>query len=178
MKLHTATLVNLDYCERQCPGYTLLLKPAIVERGQKRIVIDLEHPAAIQAGRARAEALSEASTLSQVVGVAKAGVHAAKSLAKTRLGVDRLSDEQIVVRLDVCRACPGGHATFKKGDVHTCGPMLKSMRQKRRKTCGCILRSKARDRKENCPFGYWPDVADSAPGHVPPAKEKQGEGAE
>ncbi len=88
--------------------------------------------------------------------VAKHALRGARSIAKTSLGIDRLPAEQITARLDVCRACPGEHATFRKGDVHTCGPMLKSLKDKNRKTCGCILRAKAKDRKEDCPFGYWP----------------------
>lgn len=83
--------------------------------------------------------------------------HAAKSIAKTTIGIDRASSAQVEARLNVCRACPGGHAVWKNGDIQTCGPLLESMRQPGRKTCGCVLRSKARDLKEKCPFGFWPE---------------------
>ncbi|MCC6680717.1 MAG: hypothetical protein IT445_07425 [Phycisphaeraceae bacterium] len=38
--------------------------------------------------------------------------HAARSVAKTTLGIDRASDAQVEARLNVCRRCPGGHATY------------------------------------------------------------------
>lgn len=105
-----------------------------------------------------------------IVGVAG---HAAKSVVKTTLGVDRLNADQIKARLDICRQCPGNHAEWKKGDVHTCGPMLKSLRDKKRKTCGCILCAKARDRKEDCPFGYWPKLEQKAGTSPPVPTEEQ-----
>ncbi len=82
------------------------------------------------------------------------------SMAKTHLlRKDRVTPEQYNQRLDVCRACPGNHATFKNnGSLHTCGPMLKSMADSGQKTCGCILKRKAWDAKESCPFGYWPTI--------------------
>ena len=55
--------------------------------------------------------------------------HAATSVAKTTLGIDRASEEQVEARLDVCRQCPGQHAVWRDEDVHTCGPMLASMRE-------------------------------------------------
>lgn len=88
-----------------------------------------------------------------------AAANGVKSIVKTRLlRLDRLSDLQVEDRLKVCRSCPGGHATFKKGHLHTCGPMIKSIRAQGRGPCGCILRAKARDLKEDCPFGYWPKL--------------------
>lgn len=89
-------------------------------------------------------------------GIVRGVIHAAASVAKTSLGIDRASDEQIKARLDVCRACPGGHAIYRRDKLHTCGPMLQSMRDAGRGTCGCILRGKARDPAEDCPFGWWP----------------------
>lgn len=99
---------------------------------------------------------AKGSKLTQLVRVARAGGRAARSVAKTSLGIDRVTDTQVEARLGVCRACPGGHAVMKDGEVHTCGPMLESMRDAGLGTCGCILRKKARDRKEDCPFGWWP----------------------
>lgn len=100
-------------------------------------------------------------------GLVRGAARGAASMVKTGLlRQDRLDEEQFQARLDVCRQCPGGHAVWKRGDVHTCGPMLKSMRQKKRKTCGCILKRKARDRKEDCPFGYWPKPAGPDPDHT------------
>lgn len=85
-------------------------------------------------------------------------IHGAGSIIKTALGIDRLPAGQVKARLDVCRKCPGNHAVWKRGQIHTCGPMLKSLLEKNRKSCGCVLRAKARDRKEDCPFGYWPKL--------------------
>ncbi len=84
--------------------------------------------------------------------------HGAKSVAKTQvLRKDRASEAVYSQRLEVCKSCPGGHATFKdNGSLHTCGPMIKSMVDSGQKTCGCVLSRKARDIKEDCPFGYWP----------------------
>lgn len=88
--------------------------------------------------------------------VARRAAHATRSVAKTSLGMHRATNEQVEARLNVCRQCPGGHATWKDGDVHTCGPMLESMKGNGQGTCGCILRRKARDLAEDCPFGWWP----------------------
>lgn len=95
----------------------------------------------------------------QVINVAKAAGHAAKSIAKTSIGVDRATDEQVEARLEVCRSCPGGHAVWRGGDIYTCGPMIDSMREAGEGTCGCILRKKARDLAEGCPFGWWPNAS-------------------
>lgn len=83
--------------------------------------------------------------------------HAATSVAKTTLGINRATDEQVEARLNVCRQCPGNHAVWRDDDVHTCGPMLASMREAGVGTCGCVLRKKARDLTEDCPFGWWPN---------------------
>jgi len=98
----------------------------------------------------------------------------AVSIAKTQiLRRSRISEDGYQARLAVCRDCPGGHAVWKQGDVHTCGPMLQSIRDKNQRTCGCILRAKARDRYEDCPFGYWPKIEgrpiQSAQHHPEPA---------
>lgn len=86
--------------------------------------------------------------------------HAAGSVLKTSvLRRDRVSETDYAARLAVCRKCPGGHATFKRdGRLHTCGPMLESMKGNGQGTCGCVLAKKARDAKESCPFGYWPTI--------------------
>ena len=85
--------------------------------------------------------------------------HAGRSIVKTSMGIDLAAPDQIEARLAVCRNCPGGHAIFKDGDVHTCGPMLEGLKSSGKgKPCGCILRKKARDLKEDCPFGYWPRI--------------------
>lgn len=112
-----------------------------------------------QATQAPEEAADRESALRGSVRAARRVAHAAHSIAKTSLGIDRASDEQIEVRLDVCRQCPGEHAIWKNGEVYTCGPMLESMKRAGQGTCGCILRKKARDLTENCPFGWWPTPA-------------------
>ena len=81
--------------------------------------------------------------------------HGAKSTAKTAIGIDRLPAGEVKRRLDVCRQCD--EAQWADGDVHTCGPMLESMKREGRGACGCILSKKARDAKESCPHGYWPE---------------------
>ena len=92
----------------------------------------------------------------QALNVISAVAHASKSVAKTTLGIERASNEQVEARLNVCRQCPGGHAIWRDNELHTCGPMLESMRGAGKGTCGCILEKKARDLAEDCPFGWWP----------------------
>jgi hypothetical protein len=94
----------------------------------------------------------------QALNITRHALHGAASIAKTSLGIDRASDEQVEARLNVCRRCPGGHTVWKNGDVHTCGPMLDSMRTSGQGTCGCILHKKARDLAEGCPHGWWPGI--------------------
>lgn len=90
----------------------------------------------------------------QLINLAKAAGHAAKSIAKTSMGIDVLPDDQVKARLDVCGQCP--HARRRDdGSLHTCGPMLESMRRSGVGTCGCVLSKKARDAAEHCPFGWW-----------------------
>lgn len=93
----------------------------------------------------------------QIANLIDSAAHATHSVARTSLGINRASDEQVEVRLDICRQCPGNHAVWKNGDVHTCGPMLQSMKGEGGGTCGCILGRKARDLTEECPFGWWPE---------------------
>ena len=93
----------------------------------------------------------------QIVNMARSAARATRSVTRTSLGIDRASDEQVDARLNVCRQCPGNHAVWKNGNVHTCGPMLRSMAGNGGGTCGCILRRKARDLTEQCPFGWWPE---------------------
>lgn len=99
---------------------------------------------------------NEPSVTRQVLNVMEHAIRGAASIAKTSLGIDRASEEQVEERLNVCRKCPGGHAVWKDGDIHTCGSMLQSMRDAGQGTCGCILSKKTRDLAENCPFGWWP----------------------
>ena len=109
---------------------------------------------------------------SRVGSLARAASHAAGSVAKTGLlRRDRVTDEQYRERLDTCRNCPGGHATFKgSGEsrrLHTCGPMVESMASASDedgspRPCGCVLTKKARDVREDCPFGYWPTIESEA----------------
>jgi len=98
------------------------------------------------------------SRLRQAANLTRAAAHAATSVAKTSLSIERASGALVEARLDVCRNCPGGYATFKGGDVHTCGPMLESAGGAGQGSCGCVLRAKARDAAESCPFGYWPEA--------------------
>ena len=102
----------------------------------------------------------------QALNVTEHVLHGAASIAKTSLGIGRASDEQVEARLNVCRRCPGGHAVWAPGggDVHTCGPILLSMRDAGQGTCGCILHRKARDLTEDCPFGWWPTETQNPPG--------------
>jgi hypothetical protein len=92
----------------------------------------------------------------QALNVIGAVSHATKSIAKTTLGFDRASDVLVHARLAICRQCPGDHAVIRNGELHTCGPMLDSIRKAGEGTCGCILEKKARDLSEDCPFGWWP----------------------
>ena len=89
--------------------------------------------------------------------VVSKSLHAAKSVVKTQvLRQDRVTPEAFELRLAVCQNCPGGHATYNKdGSLHTCGPMLQSLKDAGQKTCGCVLKAKARDAKESCPFNHW-----------------------
>jgi hypothetical protein len=101
----------------------------------------------------------QSSIARQGLNVLRHAGHAATSVAKTSLGIDRATDEQVEARLNVCRQCPGDHAIWRNGDVHTCGPMLASVREAGEGTCGCVLRKKARDLAEDCPFGWWPEAS-------------------
>lgn len=106
----------------------------------------------------RGDEITQASMPSskrQALNVIGAATHAAKSVAKTTLGIGRATDARVQARLDVCRQCPGGHAIWRDDELHTCGPMLESMRDAGKGTCGCILEKKARDLAEDCPFGWW-----------------------
>lgn len=99
----------------------------------------------------------------QVINVAKAAGHAAKSIAKTSLGIGRATDEQVDARLSICRNCPGRYAVFRDRELHTCGPMVSSAIQAGGGPCGCVLSKKARDLAENCPFGWWPKQGIAGP---------------
>ena len=85
---------------------------------------------------------------------------AAISTAKTQLlRRDRVGDGHHAARLNVCRSCPGGHATLSRhGTPRTSGPMLASLTVKGQPTCGCVLTQKARDLKQACSFGCWEQV--------------------
>lgn len=98
----------------------------------------------------------------RIANLISSAARATRSVARTSLGINRATDEQIDARLNVCRQCPGNHAIWKNGDVHTCGPMLQSMADTGGGTCGCILRRKARDLTEDCPFGWWPTIGSPA----------------
>jgi hypothetical protein len=102
---------------------------------------------------------SPLSRTHQFANLLGSAARATRSVAKTSLGIGWASDEQAVARLDVCRQCPGNHAVWKNGDVHTCGPMLASMKGQGEGTCGCILHREARDLAENCLFGWWSQTA-------------------
>ena len=108
-------------------------------------------PARPQSARTR----RHPSRLRQAANLTRAGAHAATSVAKTSLGIDRASDDLVEARLNVCRNCPGGHATWKNGDLHTCGSMLESAKGTGDGACGCVLRAKASDQRERCPLGWW-----------------------
>src|SRR5690606_20735018 len=105
-----------------------------------------------------------AGVVTQMITVAGRIAHAAGSIAKTSVGVDRVTPEQLEARLNICRQCPGGHAIWEDGDVRTCGPMVESLKRQGHGPCGCVLRKKALDTTEHCPFGWWPQDASSKPG--------------
>lgn len=113
--------------------------------------------------RSAAPVPPQPSITRQGLSVLRHARHAATSVAKTTLGIDRATDEQVEARLNVCRNCPGNHAVWRDEDVHTCGPMLASIRETGEGTCGCILRKKARDLAEDCPFEWWPQVSTASP---------------
>jgi len=100
---------------------------------------------------------SQLSKSRQIITMARSAARATRSIARTSLGINRATDEQVDARLNACRQCPGNHAIWKNGDVHTCGPMVASMKGQGEGTCGCVLRRKARDLAEDCPFGWWPE---------------------
>src|SRR5699024_5669787 len=109
-------------------------------------------------------------------GIVRRAAHAAKSVAKTSVGIDRASDQQVEARLKVCRHCPGNHAVWRHNGktitpqtaeerdrlrtsgatVFTCGPMLEQQTPSTSKTRGCTLNKKARDLAEDCPNEWWP----------------------
>lgn len=98
---------------------------------------------------------STAGAVTQMITVAGRVAHAAGSIAKTTVGIDRALPGEVEARLNVCRKCPGAHAIWKDGDVHTCGPMIASLTRAGHGTCGCVLKKKALDAAEHCPFGWW-----------------------
>jgi hypothetical protein len=80
------------------------------------------------------------------------------SVAKTQiLRKGRVSDDLYKERLNTCTNCPGNHAVFKNGALHTCGQFKDSITGKL-PTCGCVLTKKARDESQNCPMGYWANL--------------------
>lgn len=91
-------------------------------------------------------------------------VNGASSVVRTELlGVERLTDHEVQIRLATCRRCPGGHVVLRSnGDPFSCGPLLRSRPEEKGSPCGCILYAKARDARETCPFGYWPSVGRTA----------------
>jgi hypothetical protein len=84
--------------------------------------------------------------LSRVAGGVSA---AAISTAKTQLlRRDRVADAHHAARLNVCRSCPGGHATLTKhGTPRTCGPML---------ACSCEGQASYRGTLESAGLEVWP----------------------
>ncbi len=86
--------------------------------------------------------------------------HAIRSVVKTSLlRRDRLDDQAVNARLEICSRCPSGFATFARGKLHSCGKLLEVLRASGQdRPCGCILKHKARDANESCPVGHWPDI--------------------
>jgi len=100
----------------------------------------------------------EPTKTEQVKNATKAITAAAKSVVKTQiLRKGRVSDEMYKERLNTCTNCPGNHAVFKNGALHTCGQFKDSITGKL-PTCGCVLTKKARDESQNCPMGYWANL--------------------
>ena len=91
----------------------------------------------------------------QISNVISSVATATKSIVKTSLGIDVVDDQEFNRRLNICRQCPGSHAIFKNGNLHTCGKMLESARNKGERTCGCVLNQKAKDKSQHCPNDYW-----------------------
>lgn len=71
--------------------------------------------------------------------------HGAAGLAKSRLGIDRASDEVIEYRQNICQACD--QAKYRKD-----GTLTKCT------ICGCGLMDKTRLNHESCPCDKWPAV--------------------
>lgn len=88
--------------------------------------------------------------------IGKTITNAAKSVLKTSVfRKDRLSDEQVKERLNICRNCEVCTKT-KNGDPWICGKMTDAFHNGR-KPCGCFLKNKARDSKQKCPLNKWPE---------------------
>ena len=100
--------------------------------------------------------------LSRASALARSATRGTASVVKTEvLRRDRASDGLYAQRLEVCRSCPGGHATFTgKGQLRSCGPMTASMVDAESDACGCLLKKKARDARQSCPQGHWSAVGD------------------
>ena len=156
MKKRCFTIRYAQRSYRQRPAaYRLAMERAIVSTDAQRVCFDADH-----AGWHEARRIDPSRHVPLWQRLLDVG-HAGKSVVKTALGVGRATDARVEARLDVCRRCPGGHAVWKDGDVHTCGPMLTAMREAGTSGgCGCILRKKAHDLAEDCPFGWWvtPDI--------------------
>jgi hypothetical protein len=100
----------------------------------------------------------EPTKTQQAKNATKAIASAAKSIVKTQvLRKGRVSDDLYKKRLNTCTNCPGNHAVFKNGALHTCGQFKDSITGKL-PTCGCVLTKKARDESQNCPMGYWANL--------------------
>lgn len=100
--------------------------------------------------------------LSRASALARSATRGTASVVKTEvLRRDRASDGLYAQRLEVCRSCPGGHATFTgKGQLRSCGPMTASMVDAESDACGCLLKKKARDARQSCPQGHWSAIGD------------------
>lgn len=101
---------------------------------------------------------AELTISAQAKNATKSIASAAKSIVKTQvLRKGRVSDDLYKKRLNTCTNCPGNHAVFKNGALHTCGQFKDSITGKL-PTCGCVLTKKARDESQNCPMGYWANL--------------------
>lgn len=68
-------------------------------------------------------------------------LHGGKQLVKMALGLNRLDNTAIGIRLDKCSACY--HATKGIDETSQC------------RKCACFIQLKVRAKDESCPMGMW-----------------------
>jgi len=69
-------------------------------------------------------------------------LHGIIGITKSRLHINRSSDEIIKKRTEICLPCKFNNKN-KKNELGFCNH------------CGCILKDKINNKDENCPLGFW-----------------------